>query len=68
MAMYSPNRAKPSITAGQDGPSRGDRGMTDYFDVRNQPNKARVNDSRLVMMSNAGGQHARRAPKVDILR
>lgn len=68
MPMYSPNRAAPSIPAGQDGPARGDRGMTDYFDMRRQPNKARVNDSRLIMMRNAGGQHARRAPKVDILR
>lgn len=66
MAMYSPNRANPSVRPGQDASSK-NRGMTDYFDMRNQPNKARV-DGRLQMMMNAGGHHARRAPKVDILR
>ncbi len=67
MAMYSTNRAKPRITAGQDGPARGDRGMTDYFDMRNQPNKAKVAGGRLVMMM-ASGENTRRAPKSDILR
>jgi len=66
MAMYSPNRSNPSVRPGQDGSSR-DRGMSDYFDMREQPNKARV-DGRLQMMMNEAGHHARRAPKVDILR
>lgn len=52
---------------GQDATTR-DRGMSQYFDMRNQPNKAKVQDGRQVMMENASGQHARRAPKVDILR
>tara|TARA_B100000965_G_scaffold406836_1_gene449399 strand:+ start:19071 stop:19274 length:204 start_codon:yes stop_codon:yes gene_type:complete len=67
MPLYSANNAKPSNRAGQDATTR-DRGMTDYFDMRKQPNKAKVQDGRLVMMQNAAGQHARRAPKVDILR
>lgn len=67
MAMYSPNRAKPRNPAGQDATSR-DRGMTDYFDMRQQPNKAKVQGGRLVMAMNSAGSHARRAPKVDILR
>lgn len=67
MPMYSANNAQPSNRPGQDATTR-DRGMSDYFDMRNQPNKAKVEGSRLVMMQNAPGQHARRAPKVDILR
>jgi hypothetical protein len=67
MPMYSANSAKPSNGAGQDASTR-NRGMSDYFDVRNQPNKAKVQGSRLVMMQNAAGLHTRRAPKVDILR
>lgn len=67
MAMYSANNARPMNRPGQDSTTR-DRGMSDYFDMRKQPNKAKVQDGRLVMMQNAPGQHARRAPKVDILR
>ncbi len=67
MAMQSTNRARPANRAGQDSTTR-DRGMSDYFDMRKQPNKARVTDGRLVMMQNAEGMHSRRAPKVDILR
>ena len=67
MPMYATHNARPSTPAGQDSSTR-DRGMSDYFDMRKQPNKAKVTDGRLVMMRNAEGQHARRAPKVDILR
>lgn len=67
MAMYSTHNAKPMNRPGQDATTK-DRGMSDYFDMRQQPNKAKVQGGRLVMMSNAPGQHARRAPKSDILR
>ena len=67
MPMYVSHNAQPKNRPGQDATTK-DRGMTDYFDMRNQPNKAKVEGSRLTMMQNAPGQHARRAPKVDILR
>lgn len=67
MPMYVSHNAQPKNRPGQDATTK-DRGMTDYFDMRNQPNKAKVEGSRLVMMQNAPGQHVRRAPKVDILR
>ena len=67
MPMYVSHNAQPKNRPGQDATTK-DRGMTDYFDMRNQPNKAKVEGSRLVMMQNAPGQHTRRAPKVDILR
>lgn len=67
MAMSKTHNAKPMNQPGQDATTK-DRGMSQYFDMRNQPNKAKVQDGRQVMMENAPGQHARRAPKVDILR
>lgn len=67
MPTYSPNRAKPSTPAGQNNSSR-DRGMTGYMDMSRGENKAKVQGGRLVMAMNEAGQHARRAPKSDILR
>jgi hypothetical protein len=67
MAMSQADSARPSNPAGQDSTTK-DRGNIAYFDSRKLPNKAKVNDGRLVAMQNAPGQHVRRAPRVDILR
>jgi hypothetical protein len=67
MPMQSTNRSMPSNRPGQDATTR-DRGQIDYFNMRNRPNKAKVEGSSLTMYSNIEGMHSRRAPKVDILR
>jgi hypothetical protein len=41
MAMSKTHNAKPMNQPGQDATTR-DRGMSQYFDMRNQPNKAKV--------------------------
>jgi hypothetical protein len=56
MAMSKTHNAKPMNRPGQDATTK-DRGMSQYFDMRNQPNKAKVQDGRQVMMENAPAQH-----------
>lgn len=64
--MYSANRAQPKVAAGSN-PTTRDRGDVVVASAPMQ-NKATVQGARMDMMMNAAGQHARRAPKKDILR